>query len=233
MFSPKVLDRAHVIELSAERPSSYLLAATRSEPGGTIKIGQADEVLKRGIKDRETQRHAVGNPATILDDLIKLDFTQEEVAQIRNLTISALDGCYDLLGPVGFPFGYRVAKEIFVYLMGWIETKIGGGDQKAAVIAAWPDALDKALLQKVLPKIHGNRRSLGGSLSAVSAFLAGNSASSTPSASYTLGLSTKVEILPAQVLTLPGAGSQFPLSRRKLDAMHDRLHATGYVSFVS
>ena len=233
MFSPKVLDRAHVIDLSSERPSAYLLASTRAEPGGTINIGYADQVLKRGIEDRETQRHAVSNPATILDSLTKAGFTAAEIDQIRQPVIAALDGCYDLLGPVGFPFGYRIAKEVFVYLNGWIETKIVTGSDKTEILTSWPEGLDKAFLQKVLPKIHGNRRALGDSIRAISAFLAGNDGSSTPAASYVLGVGTKIEIPAARKLTLPGSGDQLMLSRRKLDAMHDRLSATGYVSFVN
>lgn len=233
MFSPKVLDRAHVIELNAERPSDYLLAATRAEPGGTINIGQADIALKRGIEARETQKHAVGNPATILDGLIDVGFTAAELEPVRAGIVAALDGTYDLISPVGFSFGYRISKEVFIYITEWMNTKLAGGADKAAVLTAWQDGLDSALLQKVLPKIHGNRRALSDSLRALSAFYAGNDSSSTPSAGYTLGLGTKVEIPPARRLALAGTADQLPLSRRKLDAMHDRLHATGYVSFVS
>lgn len=34
-------------------------------------------------------------------------------------------------------------------------------------------------------------------------------------------------------LVIPGAANQFALSRRKLEQMHERLTATGYVSFVN
>lgn len=234
MFSPKVLDRAHVIELAAERPSSYLLAPTRDEPGGTLGINSADELLKRSIKARETQEYAVGNPVTILNELSTAGFTEAEVEDIKRATVTALDGAYDLLQPVGFPFGYRVVKEVFVYLRSWIDAKLASGAQKADLVAGWPDALDKAFLQKVLPKIHGNRRALGTSLSALSAFLDGKDSGSQPAASYSLGTGTKIGIPSANALTFPGgAGGGLPLSRRKLDAMHDRLLATGYISFVS
>lgn len=233
MFSPKVLDRAHVIELDAERPSGYLLAASRTEPGGTINVGQADIALKRGIEARETQKYAVSNPATILDNLTDAGFTAAELEPVRDGLVVALDGTYDLISPVGFSFGYRISKEVFIYIAEWMTNRLAGGADKATVLASWQNALDQALLQKVLPKIHGNRRTLGDSLRALSAFYAGNDASSTPSASYTLGLGTKVEIPAAQKLTIAGAADQLPRSRRKLDAMHDRLHATGYVSFVS
>lgn len=234
MFSPKVLDRAHVIELSAERPSSYLLALTREEPGGTIGINAADELLKRSIMARETQKFAVGNPVTILDGLIEIGFSDEDIAEIKEISVRALDGAYDLLQPVGFPFGYRVVKEFFVYLRSWMEAKAATGLSKAGIMAEWTSALDKALLQKVLPKIHGNRRALGTSLSALSAFLEGNDQGSQPPAAYSLGTGTKIGITAAGALTLPGSvGGQLPLSRRKLGTMHDRLLATGYISFVS
>jgi hypothetical protein len=234
MFSPKVLDRAHVIELAAERPSSYLLALTRVEPGGTLGIDSADELLKRSIKGRETQEYAVGNPITILDGLSSVGFTDPEIDEIKRVTVIALDGAYELLQPVGFPFGYRVVKEVIVYLRSWIEAKLASGVQRTDIATGWIDALDKAFLQKVLPKIHGNRRALSTSLSALSAFLDGKDIGSQPPAAYSLGTGTKIGILPINALTLPGAaGVQLPLSRRKLDAMHDRLLATGYVSFVS
>ncbi|MDZ4099355.1 MAG: hypothetical protein U1E13_11765, partial [Methylophilaceae bacterium] len=195
-------------------------------------IGQADIALKRGIEARETQKHAVGNPVTILDVLLESGFAAGELETVRAGIVAALDGTYDLLSPVGFSFGYRISKEVFIYITEWISTKLVGGTDKAIILSTWQDGLDNALLQKVLPKMHGNRRALSDSLRALSAFYAGHDSSSTPSASYTLGLGTKVEIPPARRLAL-GSADQLPLSRRKLDAMHDRLHATGYVSFVS
>jgi GTPase subunit of restriction endonuclease len=234
MFSPKVLDRAHVIELSAERPSSYLLAATREEPGGTIGIDAADELLKRSIIARETQKFAVSNPVTILDGLVESGFENSDIAVIKEISVKVLDGAYDLLQPVGFPFGYRVVKEFFVYLRSWMEAKAASGLPKAGIMAEWTNALDKALLQKVLPKIHGNRRALGTSLSALSAFLEGKDEGSQPPAAYSLGTGTKIGITAAGALTFPGSvGDELPLSRRKLATMHDRLLATGYISFVS
>jgi hypothetical protein len=102
-------------------------------------------------------------------------------------------------------------------------------------MSGWTDALDNAILQKLLPKIHGNKRTLGDSLKALSAYYGGNDAGSTPAASYTLGLGTKVEIPPSGKLSLAtGNGLDFLIrSRTKLGAMHNRLQATGYISFVS
>jgi hypothetical protein len=96
----------------------------------------------------------------------------------------------------------------------------------------WPDALDRAVLQKVLPKIHGNKRTLGDSLRATAAFLNGGNESSADPAKYTLGISTPVSIKEQDALAL-GVNPQMKLSADKLRGMHDRLAATGYVSFVS
>ena len=88
------------------------------------------------------------------------------------------------------------------------------------------------MLQKVLPKIHGNKRTLGDSLRAMAAFLTGSHSSSTDPARYTLGINTTVGIAEKDVLVL-GVNPQMKLSAEKLRGMHDRLAATGYVSFVS
>ncbi|MBX4876965.1 DNA methyltransferase [Rhizobium bangladeshense] len=235
MFSPKVLDRAHVIELNAERPSDYLSGGGRAEPGGIIDISDADVALKRSIEVREQQKYAVANPVTLLERLSSTGFAPAEIEPIKNGIIAVLDGTYDLLAPVGFSFGYRVSKEVFVYVLEAINAKIATGVDKATVLATWSEVLDSAILQKLLPKIHGNRRALSDSLRALSAFYSCKDSSSTPSAAYTLGLGRKVEIPPARRLALgvSNAADPLPRSRTKLDAMHDRLQTTGYISFVS
>ena len=69
MFSPKVLDRAHVIEIEAEKPSDYLRGTGVAEPGGLIDFAKTAELLRSGIDDREGQRHEVPNSGSILDRL--------------------------------------------------------------------------------------------------------------------------------------------------------------------
>jgi hypothetical protein len=231
MFSPKVLDRAHVIELESQKPSTYLLG-DEAKAGEEISVQQALELLQASIEDREEQRNEFPNPAQILDRVKELGFTDAEIASIKVATARALDGCYQLLLPVGFPFGYRIPKEVFGYLRAWIAAAMLRGTAKEVVLQQWPDALDRAVLQKVLPKIHGNKRTLGDSLRAMAAFLAGGHTGSTDPARYTLGINTTVAILEPDALALD-ANPQMKFSIAKLRAMHDRLAATGYVSFVS
>jgi 5-methylcytosine-specific restriction endonuclease McrBC GTP-binding regulatory subunit McrB len=231
MFSPKVLDRAHVIELESQKPSTYLLGEA-ARAGEEISVQQTLELLQESITDREEQRNEFPNPAQVLDRIKDLGFTDEEVASIKRATARSLDGCYQLLLPVGFPFGYRIPKEVFAYLRVWISAAILRGTAKGAVLQQWPEALDRAVLQKVLPKIHGNKRTLGDSLRATAAFLSGGHTKSADPARYTLGINTTIAIAEPDVLTL-GINPQMKLSTEKLRAMHDRLVATGYVSFVS
>ena len=134
--------------------------------------------------------------------------------------------------PVGFPFGYRIPKEVFGYLRAWIAAAMLRGTAKETVLQQWPEALDRAVLQKVLPKIHGNKRTLGDSLRATAAFLAGGHTGSADPARYTLGIHTTVDIPEPDALALD-VNPQMKFSIAKLRAMHDRLVATGYVSFVS
>ena len=230
MFSPKVLDRAHVLELLSERPSAYLSGTNHAEPGGTISIRTADEMLRHSIDDRENQKFSLANASTILDALSLSGFSELEIQGIKSSTIQVLDGCYDLLTPVGFGFGYRIAKDIFVYLKYWADAKLMGGQPKETIVAQWPAALDAVISQKVLPKIHGNRRALGDSLKAFSAFLGGGDSSSNPPASYSIG-SSRIEITPANRIAF--AANSFSRSRQKLNSMHDRLMSTGYVSFIA
>lgn len=231
MFSPKVLDRAHVIELESQKPSAYLLGET-AKAGEEISVQQALELLRESIADREGQRNEFANPAQILDRIGEIGFSEDEIATVKRAAVRALDGCYALLLPVGFPFGYRIPKEVFSYLRVWFAAAILRGTAKDGVLRAWPEALDRAVLQKVLPKIHGNKRTLGDCLRATAAFLSGSHANSTDPARYTLGINTTVAIAEGEALSL-GVAPQMQLSAAKLRAMHDRLTATGYVSFVS
>lgn len=229
MFSPKVLDRAHVLEVQALKPSQYV-AGGSSEP--TIALEHANELLREAIDDREAGESGGSNPAAILDLLAsKHGVDSSELDAAKALTLRVLDGCFHLLRPTGFEFAYRVVKEVHGYMYVWIRAQIVMGAKPGVAMATWVDGLDRAVFQKVLPKIHGNRSALGDSLKAVAAFLVGGDAKSDPPARYSLGVDASVEIAPGEGLTLP-AGAAFKTSTAKLRAMHERLVSRNYVSFV-
>ena len=229
MFSPKVLDRAHVLEVIALTPSQYV---TGTSPEPTIDLIHANTLLREAIDDREVGESWITSPAAILDPLVsKLSIDAVELDKCRALTLQVLDGCFHLLAPTGFEFAYRVVKEVHGYLLVWIKAQLAMGLTPAKALDSWVEGLDRALFQKVLPKIHGNRSALGDSLKALAAFLAGGDAQSTPPAKYTLGADAIIQIDAGKGLTVP-AGTNFRISHAKLLAMHERLVARNYVSFV-
>lgn len=232
MFSPKVLDRAHVLELASERPSSYIIENGAKPSMELINVALADKLLQIGIESRESRKNEFLNPSDIINSLSSINIDDNNVNEIKKTVIKALDGCYDLLSPIGFPFGYRISKEVFVYIWIWFSAQNLIGRNKDDMIKSWPVALDRAILQKVLPKIHGNKRLLGDSLRALSVFLGGGHIGTNPPASYVIGAGTSVSISENNKLALSD-DHQMEKSRKKLDTMSDRLNATGYVSFVS
>ena len=229
MFSPKVLDRAHVLEARALRPSEYLAGA---KPEETLDLAMGNQLLQEAIDDREAGEGRAADPSQVLVALVdKHGVNTIEFESQRTFTVQVLEGCFKLLAPVGFEFAFRVNKEIYAYMLVWIKAQIINGAAPADAMTRWVDGLDRALFQKVLPKIHGSRSALGDSLKAIHAFLGGSHADRDPAAKYTLGAEASTRIEPGEAINLP-PGKEFARCRAKLLEMHGRLLSRNYVSFV-
>lgn len=225
MFSPKVLDRAHVLEIHSVQPSRYF--AEQAEAEATMPIRKAYELLAWSIESRGAglfDQH----PNKVFEAAKQItDDHDEAIDGIFAAIKTLLDGAYILLGPVGFGFGYRAINEVCVYMLAWIKARVLLEEN----LEGWKDAIDRAFLQKILPKVHGNRRQLGESLLALDAFLRGNDENGTPPAKYRLGGSDPVKIEAAAKLTLSDP-QQMKASRAKLNAMQVQLQSTGYATFI-
>ncbi len=126
MFSPKVLDRANVIEfrIHANDMESFLRSPARPNS------------LKHSNKVWGTNF---------------IELAQKEMpAQIQSELTRVLMNFFLELQRVGAEFGYRTAAEIFRLFRYLEEFNITDGDEK----------LDIAIMQKLLPKLHGSRRKL-------------------------------------------------------------------------
>lgn len=156
---------------------------------------------------------------------------QGQLDAAKALTLKTLDGCFKLLTPAGFEFGFRVVKEVHGYMHVWTKAQLAMGVSAEEAMKRWVVGLDYAVFQKVLPKIHGNRSALGDSLKALAAFLGGNHADSDPPAKYALGAEVPTRIEPVEAIALP-VGAEFVQCRAKLLDMHGRLLSRNYVSFV-
>lgn len=137
MFSPKVLDRANVVEFKPDKNDVLRLFDVSSQG---IKITPA----KAGVA--EAFLHL---SKEIRSGKSRID--EQQISEIRNVFTSI----YEAVEKNGYEFAYRTVREIRQYLSVACELS----DQ-------WDDAelyhsIDEQLLQKVLPKIHGNRKEIG------------------------------------------------------------------------
>jgi 5-methylcytosine-specific restriction protein B len=126
MFSPKVLDRANVIEFRIE--SSEMETFLQS-PVSATPIANTGRTMGQSFLEMVGQ--SIKNEAT------------PQVAKV-------LHHFFDQLQQVGTEFGYRTATEIH-RLMHFLE-ELGITDVN--------EKIDIAVMQKLLPKLHGSRRKL-------------------------------------------------------------------------
>ncbi len=131
MFSPKVLDRANVIEfsVSAKEMKSFL------QKNPTPNINRLEY---KGIEFSE--RFITYSK----DDTLVPDMTSEIATVLLNF--------FSELKKTGAEFGYRSASEIYRFIA--VLNKLEKREWNTNT------ALDAAIMQKLLPKIHGSRRKL-------------------------------------------------------------------------
>lgn len=131
MFSPKVLDRANVIEfkISVKEMADFL---------NDMKEVHGDEIKGRAAK-------------------MAADFVKK--ANIKKLAenkeaVKTLNRFFELLKNVNAEFGYRSATEIFRFIC-----QSQANDDTDAKMEI-EEILDAAVVQKLLPKLHGSRKKL-------------------------------------------------------------------------
>lgn len=134
MFSPKVLDRANVIEFKPEKKSVMDLFL---HPAVYKKVlpasdGSAEAFMKLAV---EIRREQSGLDDQMLQDIVTL-----------------FDEIYEITRDSGYEFAYRTVREIRQYISAAFALDKEHFDLKRAE--------DEQLLQKVLPKIHGNKKEI-------------------------------------------------------------------------
>lgn len=147
MFSPKVLDRANVIEFGVSKTE---ITNFVEDPASVdlSKLEGAGAAYARAFVS-EAQSRVIS-----LNELI--DSAGTSVKDALKLTIVEL---FDVLATIGAEFGYRPVYEIsrFIYFYARIVSEEWKMD----------DALDAAIMQKLLPKLHGSKTKLGPVLSEI------------------------------------------------------------------
>jgi 5-methylcytosine-specific restriction protein B len=149
MFSPKVLDRANVIEF---RATADQMAAFLDNPTGV----DLDALKAQGVPFATAfvqRAKADADIAALSDDAgnpLGAQFKSDLIAVFAALTC------------VGAEFGFRSAKEIARFMV--IHKELSGPGW------VYQDALDAQVLQKLMPKLHGSARKLSGVLKALEEF---------------------------------------------------------------
>lgn len=148
MFSPKVLDRANVIEFKPEKEDVLRwFTATEGAVDATVAAPGVTQSFLRLAEDIRGD-----------NDYISLD----DSAAIQ----TKFDELYDALEGCGFEFAYRTVREVRRYVNAAHEFDGEGFELDRAI--------DEQIVQKVLPKLHGNKREIGDLLEELAALCDGN-----------------------------------------------------------
>lgn len=138
MFSPKVLDRANVIEFEPVSISDYFASGTAdSEPSGDVEFLQD---CMKGLECRsKDSKH-------ILDEIMGVRENRVRVEEM----VSDLDRMQKIMASMKFSFGFRALDEIMRFMyVAWIY-------EGRKVFHNWKRYMDSQIRQKIIPKIHGN-----------------------------------------------------------------------------
>ena len=221
MFSPKVLDRAQVIEFRV-KPDEMAKFVGRWEdadgkivapetPGAIWKAGTATKI----DLDKLADPNGIGKGAKYAESFLELALKRGEKKPSNDVkaddgnrrplqeVAKAVNAFFKPLAELGAEFGYRSAAEIMSFCGFYI-------DAGAKIDAA----IDAAIVQKLLPKLHGSQARLGPVLRKLKELATKETVTSE-------GGETKKVRTPLYTLTC-----------EKLDRMLDRLKANGFTSFA-
>ena len=208
MFSPKVLDRANVIE--------FRMAAIELE--GFLRDPAKPDLSKldsKGTSFGKAFVEAAKNPVAVPSE-VKVAYDAEMLLLFKTLQAH------------GVEFGYRTAYETarFIHFYKLL------ANQADEDTAWFPGAFDCVVFQKLLPKLHGSRAKLGPVLKKLW-FLCVNDAAGRGAdalkAAEEAARSTDKKAEPS--VTVP-AGAPYPLSAEKIGRMWRLLIENGFASFA-
>ena len=211
-FSPKVLDRANVIEFSEVRVEEFLGQA--AEPSASTFR------LRDGVLD---PAWLVTGPPNLAECIDEARGTTEAVQPLVEL--------HGLLARFERHFGYRVMNEVMRYVGAALALVDGPLEQTVAT------ALDHQFVQKVLPKLAGGREIETPLAHLLRFFLDGAAGMTTTldAGAVLADAERALGIVPASPSGGEGAleaAPAYPRSARKVARMLRRLEETGFTSYL-
>jgi hypothetical protein len=208
MFSPKVLDRANVIEFRMDAGELVGFLNNPAKPDLSKLDGKGASFGKAFVD-------AAKNPVAVPAD-VKSAYDEEMLLLFKTLQAH------------GAEFGYRTAYETarFIHFYKLL------GNHPDGDTAWFPGAFDCVVFQKLLPKLHGSRAKLGPVLKKLW-FLCVNDAAGRGAdalkAAEEAARSTDKKAEPA--VDVPD-GAPYPLSAEKIGRMWRLLIENGFASFA-
>lgn len=203
MFSPKVLDRANVIEfkVGAGAIDNYL-----KNPTGYPEMKRADDGVAANFL--ELSLNARANALADLDEGLKTTLNRH------------LLEVFGIMERGRYEFAYRTLNEVIRYLRVCQEL---AEDKKNWTDAAWKADLDAQILQKILPKLHGSIGRISDLIVNLADYCHRGALPSAPATGI-----TKLK----DVAGLDTATAVFPQSFKKLQTMAATLQTEQFVSFI-
>ena len=213
MFSPKVLDRAHVIEFKVDSDAirGFLSEPKELEISTPAGEAAAKAFLQMSLDARSGKLDPLKDP---------------EKTEITNHLINLLE----ILQRGRFEFAYRTANEVTRYLRVCHHL---AEDKAAWSEEGWKTSLDDEILQKILPRLHGSRNRLGPLLGALTCYLHAGDRKAADEYFPAEGdeLAAK-SIGDPEFRAMAKAAALFPRSFAKIKMMSEVLVEEQFVSFI-
>ena len=148
MFSPKVLDRANVIEFETYSASDYMNNRINlNSPEGDIAY------LEDPLKGNEIREYGIDELRDLFTDV------KADEKPFWNLLTEEIFSFQKILKESGFDFGFRVINEIVRFMaVAWEY------EEKPEEFTNWTRYFDACIKQKMLPKLHGSEKIIGETL---------------------------------------------------------------------
>jgi 5-methylcytosine-specific restriction enzyme B len=215
MFSPKVLDRANVIEfrITPDEMGEFIKE---------IKELKMDELFLDKDKGKGGAGQSMG------ENFLKSakDKTISKIKEIEG-DDNVLNKFFGELQIVGAEFGYRSASEILLLI-----TKLGINgfvDDEGKPINN-NTKIDIAIMQKLLPKLHGSRKKLVGPLETLAGFCVVRINESQPEEQH------KTKNIYQQYISenrdRKKWKTEYPISFEKIERMHKNVIENGFTSYA-
>ena len=221
MFSPKVLDRAQVIEFRVKPDEMARFVGHWEDADENIVDPETPGAIWKPCSatkidlDKLADANGIGKGAKYAESFLELalkrgekkpsDDVKADDGNRRPLreVAKAVNAFFTPLAELGAEFGYRSAAEIMSFCGFYIDAG-----------AKIDDAIDAAIVQKLLPKLHGSQARLGPVLKKLK------------------------ELATTEVMKMVDGEQKkvreplYKLTCEKLDRMLDRLKANGFTSFA-